>query len=94
MSDKDKINMASASWCGFSKKFEKQIKDEGVEDKFNIVYCDKEENKDHAVCKGVQGFPTFKTTNKEKAKEKSLDDGFGECHVGFGPTGDIIKSCQ
>jgi len=90
----EKVICAGASWCGFSKKFEKQIKDEGVADKFKVVHCDLDEHKDTAVCKGVTGFPTFKTTNKEKAKDKTLDGGFGECHVGFGDTNTILGDCS
>ena len=36
----NKTIMASASWCGFSKKFEKQLKDEGKESSFEIIHSE------------------------------------------------------
>lgn len=87
----DKITMCSASWCGFSKKFEAQIKEEKKEKHFDIVYCDKE--KDHEACVGVNGFPTFKRAVTKKGKSGENPD-YKECSVGFGPTGDIIEKCK
>ena len=88
----DPIIMASASWCGFSKKFEAQIKDEKKEKSFEVIHCDKDEK--HPACVGVSGFPTFKKklTVKGKSGEGGADE-FKECKVGFAATGEVEKSC-
>ena len=91
MGDADKITMCSASWCGFSQKFEKQIEEDGKKKHFDIVHCDKD--KDHPACEGVSGYPTFKKAQTVKDKSEG-SSGFEECSVGFGPTGDILKKCQ
>ncbi len=88
----NKTVMASASWCGFSKKFEKQLKDEGKESSFEIIHCDK--NKDHAACEGVNGFPTFKKKITVKGKSGEGSEEYKECKVGFAPTGEVLKSCE
>jgi len=90
--EQSKITMCSASWCGFSKKFEAQIKEENKEKFFDIVHCDK--HKEHKACDGVNGFPTFKMPVTTKGKSGENTELFKECSVGFGPTGDIIEKCK
>jgi hypothetical protein len=77
----DKIIMAGASWCGFTKKAEKEIQDKGLGDKFTILDCDGPD-KTNKYCQGVQGFPMF------KRPDNTL------CNEGYSPIESVIGKCS
>ena len=92
---KEKIVMASADFCGFSKKMEKQLLDEKKIDDFEIYHCDIDKTpKALLACAGVNGFPTFKKklTTKTKGEEDKIT--LEECSVGFGDTAGIESKCK
>ena len=77
----DKIIMAGADWCGFTKKAKKEIEDSNLQDKFTVLDCDGDD-KDNKYCKGVTGFPTFKTEDNEL------------CYSGYGPLDKVMNKCK
>ena len=83
MSDQ-KIDLAGASWCGYTKKMEADIQQADDSDKvlFNVVDCSLEGNKDNQVCQGVSGFPTFKNATTGEV-----------CHRGYADIGTIKDKC-
>lgn len=74
-----KIQIAGASWCGYTNKFVDAVKKHPMADKFEYVDCSK--HKDHDACVGVSGFPTLK-------KNGSV------CHVGYAPVDEAVKKCS
>ena len=77
----DKIIMAGADWCGFTKKAKKEIEDNNLQDKFTVLDCDGDD-KDNKYCKGVTGFPMFKTEDNEL------------CYSGYGPLDKVMTKCK
>lgn len=53
--------LASATWCGYSKKGKEQLETHPISD-LKIIECDLDAG--HAVCQGVSGFPTWKNCPK------------------------------
>ena len=66
----NKVLFAAATFCGHCTAMTDKIVEEGLEDQFDIVYCDAD-GASHAACKGeggfasIEGFPTFYNAAKE-----------------------------
>tara|TARA_B100000963_G_C22040622_1_gene415330 strand:- start:59 stop:418 length:360 start_codon:yes stop_codon:yes gene_type:complete len=65
--------LASATWCGFSRKGKEQLETNPIAG-LKIIECDIEQ--DHAVCQGVNGFPTWKNCPKGETQNCASMSGF------------------
>lgn len=79
--EQQKIQIAGADWCGYTKKFKKAVESSPHAAKFEYVDCAKESNKQHDVCVGVSGFPTMKKNG-------------AVCAVGHQTVNEALKKCS
>lgn len=60
--DQDRIQVAMASWCGYSHKMKEAIDGHKQKNKFEVIMCDKDP--DNKACQDIRAYPTFKKNGK------------------------------
>ena len=86
MSDEDKLTIVGADWCGWTQKQVKEVASSKHAHMFEYIDC-AGKDKDHELCKNVQGFPVIKNKDGHQCNVGFMDPKTDEFH-------EMMLKCQ